>query len=131
MLAGSITRSTRGQMGRQAAAIAMRALIRHAPRSALDHRLGSLLRSIQDALRDLHVIERQVILIWSQLLGLRAELVASQFAENYGGLRYPTHLPSSESLSGRAGDGWMVWSTCWMPRADANRPMPLSHWLFL
>lgn len=30
------------QMGRQAAAIAMRALIRHAPRSALDHSLGSL-----------------------------------------------------------------------------------------
>lgn len=70
------------QMGRQAAAIAMRTLIRIAPRSALDDLLGSFLRRVQDALRDLHVFERQVILIWSQLLGLRAELVASQFAEN-------------------------------------------------
>lgn len=70
------------QMGRQAAAIAMRTLIRHAPRSALDHCLGSLLRRVQDALRDLHVFQRQVILIWPQLLGLRAELLASQFAEN-------------------------------------------------
>lgn len=53
------------QMGRQAAATAMRSLIRHAPRSALDQRLGSLLRGVQDALRDLHVFERQMILIWS------------------------------------------------------------------
>ncbi|MGY2936263.1 hypothetical protein ACVWZ6_005865 [Bradyrhizobium sp. GM6.1] len=70
------------QMGRQAAAIAMRTLIRRAPRSALDHSLGSLLRRVQDALRDLHVFQRQVILIWPQLLGRRAELLASQFAEN-------------------------------------------------
>jgi hypothetical protein len=53
------------QMGRQAAAIAMRALIRRAPRSALDDRFGSFLRRVQDALRDLHVFERQMILIWS------------------------------------------------------------------
>ncbi|WP_354213253.1 hypothetical protein [Bradyrhizobium sp. JR3.12] len=33
-------------------------------------------------MRDLHVFQRQVILIWPQLLGLRAELLASQFAEN-------------------------------------------------
>ena len=46
------------QMGRQAAAIAMRTLIRHAPRSALDHSLGSLLSRVQDALRDLHVFQR-------------------------------------------------------------------------
>lgn len=46
------------QMGRQAAAIAMRALIRLAPRAALDHSLGSLLRRVQDALRDLHVFQR-------------------------------------------------------------------------
>lgn len=65
------------QMGRQAAAIAMRTLIRHGPRSALDHSLGSLLSRVQDPLRDLHVFQRQVILIWPQLLGLRAELLAS------------------------------------------------------
>lgn len=70
------------QMGRQAAAIAMRTLIRRAPRSALDHSLGSLLSRVQDALRDLHVFQRQVILIWPQLLGLHAELLASQFPEN-------------------------------------------------
>ena len=52
------------QMGRQAAAIAMRTLIRYAPRSALDHSLSSLLRGIQDPLRDLRVFERQMILIW-------------------------------------------------------------------
>lgn len=69
-------------MGRQAAAIAMRTMIRHAPRSALDHCLGSLLRGIQDALRDLHVFQPHVILIWPQLLGLRAEPVAPQFAED-------------------------------------------------
>ena len=71
------------QMGRQAAAIAMRTLIRISPRSALDHRLGSLLRGIQDALRDLHVFERQMILIWSQLLGFGAKPVTPQFAENH------------------------------------------------
>lgn len=70
------------QMGRQAAAIAMRTLIRRAPRSALDHSLGSLLSRVQDALRGLHLFQRQVILIWPKLLGLRAELLASQFAEN-------------------------------------------------
>ncbi|MET4751141.1 hypothetical protein ABIB08_005503 [Bradyrhizobium sp. RT11b] len=53
------------QMGRQAAAIAMRTLIRIALRSALDDLLGSFLRRVQDALRDLHVFERQMILIWS------------------------------------------------------------------
>ena len=53
------------QMGRQAAAVAMRALIRIAPRSSLDNLLGSFLRRVQNALRDLHVFERQMILIWS------------------------------------------------------------------
>ncbi len=82
-------------MGRQAAAIAMRTF-RHAPRSTLDHSLGSLLRRVQDALRDLHVFQRQVILTWPQLLGFRAELLASQFAEN--DLQPPTDaapLPTS------------------------------------
>ena len=33
-------------------------------------------------MRDLDVFERQVELVWAQLLGFRAELLASQFAEN-------------------------------------------------
>ena len=60
----------------------MTVLIRSGARSAPDDRRSLLLCRIQDALRDLHVFEWQMILIWPQLLGLRAELLASQFAED-------------------------------------------------
>lgn len=53
------------QMGRQAAAIAVRVSIGHARQSAVDDLLGSLLSRVQDALHDLHVFERQMVLIWS------------------------------------------------------------------
>ena len=63
------------QMGRQVAAIAP-ARTGRAVRTALDNPLGFFLRGIEHALRDLHVFERQVVLIGMQLLGLGAELLA-------------------------------------------------------
>ncbi|MDA9513095.1 hypothetical protein XI04_08505 [Bradyrhizobium sp. CCBAU 11430] len=59
VLAGSTTPFYSRQMGRQAAAIAMRALIRIASRLSLNDLLGSF------ALCDLHIFERQMVLIWS------------------------------------------------------------------
>src|SRR5262249_43315329 len=56
------------QMSRQATPIAMTVLIRSGARSAPDDRRRLLLRRIQDALRYLHVFERQMVLIWPQLL---------------------------------------------------------------
>src|SRR5207237_496672 len=49
---------------RMGAEVARRTLSRRAPGWALDHSLGFLLSRVQDALRDLHVFQRQVILIW-------------------------------------------------------------------
>ena len=53
-----------------------------ASRSALDDRRRFLLGSIEHALGDLHVFQRQMILIRPQLLGFRAELLAPHVAED-------------------------------------------------
>jgi hypothetical protein len=45
-------------------------------------RVGPLLGSLQHALRDRHVLERQVVLVGAQLLGARAELPASQIVDD-------------------------------------------------
>src|SRR3546814_1090045 len=53
-----------------------------AARLALDDRRSLFLHGVQRSLSDLHVFQRQIILLRAQLLGLRAELVAPQLAED-------------------------------------------------
>src|SRR3546814_5597813 len=68
-------------MGGQLAPIAV-ARARLAARLALDDRRSLFLHGVQRSLSDLHVFQRQIILLRAQLLGLRAELVAPQLAED-------------------------------------------------
>ena len=51
-------------------------------RTALDDPLRLFLRGIEHALRNLHVFERQVVLIGMQLLGLGAELLMVELTDD-------------------------------------------------
>ena len=68
-------------MGRQMAAVTV-ALARLAARPALDDRLGLFLSGVEHALGDLHVFQRQVVLLRAQFFRFRAELLALQVADN-------------------------------------------------
>jgi hypothetical protein len=80
VLAGSITRSTRGRWradghGCGSGDVILASL-------ALEGGRRLLLGRLQHALGQFNVLERQVELVGSELLGLRAELLAAQLAEH-------------------------------------------------
>ncbi len=70
------------QMGGQLATIAV-AGRDVSGRFALDGGFGLFLRGIENALGDLHILERQIALVGTQLLGFGAELLAPEFADDH------------------------------------------------
>ena len=128
-------------MGRQSTAIAP-ARARFAARLTLDNRLGFFLCGVEHALGDLHILQRQVVLLGAKLFRFRAELVALQFTDDalqpaarllrlsQRGLRLRQQRLQARVLLGKGGDIHAPFRS-WLRRSrhgeDGSESLGRSH----